>query len=75
MHPVLFAAGTILLYSGVFLQDRVLALSPKFVACQAQKPAQVSPLEGCPKGTVFVSKNTSDLFAHFHSVQDAILSL
>ncbi|KAH9480216.1 putative pectinesterase/pectinesterase inhibitor 7 [Psilocybe cubensis] len=43
--------------------------------CQVQKPAGVSPLHGCPKGTIFVSQDTNDKNAHFHSVQEAVLSL
>ncbi|KAG6909252.1 hypothetical protein DXG01_001434 [Tephrocybe rancida] len=50
-------------------------LSPEFIACQVQKPAGDSPLLGCPQGTIYVSHNTSDPFAHFHSVQEAVLSL
>ncbi|KAF8895115.1 pectin lyase fold/virulence factor [Infundibulicybe gibba] len=53
----------------------VLGLSPKFTACQTQKPSNVSPLTGCPAGTIFVSQNTGDPHAKFHSVQDAVLSL
>ena len=52
-----------------------LALSPRFLACQLQKPAGSSPLLSCPQGTIFVSQNTSDPYAHFHSVQEAVLSL
>jgi len=54
----------------------VNALSPEFIACQVQKPTDVSPLTGCPSGTIFVSQNAKDRrFAHFSSVQDAVLSL
>ena len=52
-----------------------LALSPHFLKCQTQKPLGHSPLLGCPLGTIFVSHNTSDVYAHFHSVQEAVLSL
>ncbi|GLB45534.1 putative pectinesterase [Lyophyllum shimeji] len=51
------------------------ALSPRYIACQSQKPAGLSPLLGCPKGTIYVSQNVSDPFAKFHSVQEAVLSL
>ncbi|KAF8073470.1 carbohydrate esterase family 8 protein [Lyophyllum atratum] len=53
----------------------VTALSPRFIACQIQKPAGISPLLGCPRGTIYVSSNASDSFAHFRKVQDAVLSL
>ncbi|KAJ7591378.1 pectin lyase-like protein [Mycena floridula] len=53
----------------------VQALSPTFLPCQIQKPATISPLQGCPAGTIFVSSNTSNPFAQFHSVQDAVISL
>ena len=52
-----------------------LALSPNLLECQIQKPAGFSPLRGCPAGTIFVSQNTNDVHAHFHSVQAAVLSL
>ncbi|KAF8817178.1 carbohydrate esterase family 8 protein [Phlegmacium glaucopus] len=52
-----------------------LALSPNFLGCQTKKPAGSSPLLGCPRGTTFVSQNTSDVYAHFHSIQEAVLSL
>ncbi|KAG6831333.1 hypothetical protein H0H92_011248 [Tricholoma furcatifolium] len=53
----------------------VNGLSPDFFACQVQKPAGLSPLLGCPRGTIYVSNNASDPFAHFNSVQEAIISL
>jgi len=59
----------------VALAPSVLALSPDFFACQMQKPAGISPLLGCPQGTIFVSQNVKDSHASFHSVQDAVLSL
>ncbi|KAL0059209.1 hypothetical protein AAF712_014053 [Marasmius tenuissimus] len=49
---------------------RVNALSPKFLACQVQKPAGTSPLDGCPPGTVFVSQDGPN-----PSVQEAIEAL
>ncbi|KAF8817161.1 carbohydrate esterase family 8 protein [Phlegmacium glaucopus] len=52
-----------------------LALSPNFLACQTKKPPGSSPLLGCPSGTTFVSHNTSDVNANFHSIQEAVLSL
>ncbi|KAK7054335.1 hypothetical protein VNI00_003529 [Paramarasmius palmivorus] len=52
-----------------------LALSPRYLPCQLQKPASTSSLEGCPSGTIFVSKNTSDPEVKFSTVQEAILSL
>lgn len=51
----------------------VAALSPAFLSCQLQKPPGISPLRGCPPGTVFVSQD--DKTAHFARVQDAVLSL
>ncbi|PPQ88402.1 hypothetical protein CVT25_011281 [Psilocybe cyanescens] len=45
------------------------------MVCQAQKPAGVSPLHGCPEGTIFVSQDTNNRHAQFHRVQDAVLSL
>ncbi|KAJ8691848.1 hypothetical protein PTI98_011374 [Pleurotus ostreatus] len=53
----------------------VAALSPQLFSCQVQKPTGVSPLEGCPSDTVFVSQNRADPFAQFHSIQDAIQAL
>ncbi|RDB16013.1 putative pectinesterase/pectinesterase inhibitor 7 [Hypsizygus marmoreus] len=52
-----------------------LGLSPHFIAFQVQKPLGISPLLGCPSGTIYVSSNRTDPFAQFHSVQDAVLSL
>ncbi|KII86936.1 carbohydrate esterase family 8 protein [Plicaturopsis crispa FD-325 SS-3] len=52
---------------------QVTALSPRFFACQVQKPTSVSPLQDCPDGTIFVSQN--DARAQYSSVQEAILSL
>lgn len=49
------------------------ALSPTFLDCQLQKSSGVSPLLGCPTGTLFVSQ--TDASANFTSVQDAVLSL
>ncbi|KAH7913950.1 carbohydrate esterase family 8 protein [Hygrophoropsis aurantiaca] len=49
------------------------ALSPKYVTCQLQKPEGISPLLGCPEGTLYVSP--TDSTADFTSVQDAVLSL
>ena len=49
------------------------ALSPKFLSCQLQKPVGISPLLGCPAGTIFVSQ--WDPTAHFARVQDAVISL
>ncbi|CAL1713535.1 unnamed protein product [Somion occarium] len=59
-----------------FLFNYVLevpALSPRFLPCQLQKHANISPLTGCPSGTVFVSPN--DGRAHFTGIQEAVLSL
>ena len=50
-----------------------LGLSPKYRACQFQKPSGESALTGCPKGTLYVSP--SDPQANFSSVQEAINSL
>ena len=50
-----------------------LALSPQFIDCQLQKAANVSPLSGCPQGTIFVSQ--TDRRAAFTSIQAAIESL
>jgi hypothetical protein len=52
-----------------------MALSPTFAACQVQKPVGISPLWGCPPGTILVSGNVSVQEAKFRSIQDAILSL
>lgn len=49
-------------------------LSPHFFPCQVQKPANVSPLLGCPPGTIFVSQSQTK-FAKFHRIQDAISAL
>ncbi|KAJ3552755.1 hypothetical protein NM688_g3987 [Phlebia brevispora] len=49
------------------------ALSPTFLSCQLQKSSGVSPLLGCPEGTIFVSQGHPS--AHFSSVQQAVLSL
>jgi hypothetical protein len=57
------------------LLQRGGCLSPEFVACQVQKPFGISPLLGCPAGTIFVSQDVNDKHARFHSVQDAVLSL
>ncbi|KAF8143835.1 carbohydrate esterase family 8 protein [Mycena galopus ATCC 62051] len=56
------------------LLHSALALSPQFIACQRQKPASVSPLTGCPSGTIFVSQNAS-AHAQFNTIQAAIESL
>ncbi|GJE97696.1 pectin lyase-like protein [Phanerochaete sordida] len=58
---------------GLALALSVAALSPKFLACQLKKPAGISPLAGCPAGTLFVSPATSA--SHFSSVQQAVDSL
>ncbi|KAJ6451596.1 carbohydrate esterase family 8 protein [Mycena sanguinolenta] len=50
-----------------------VALSPQFINCQLQKAATVSPLSGCPQGTIFVSQ--TDRRAAFTSIQAAIESL
>ncbi|EIW81104.1 carbohydrate esterase family 8 protein [Coniophora puteana RWD-64-598 SS2] len=52
---------------------QVTALSPEYIACQLQKNASVSPLEGCPESTIFVSP--SDSRANYTSIQQAVLSL
>ncbi|KAI0345642.1 pectin lyase-like protein [Trametopsis cervina] len=57
----------------LLLVSTAAALSPKYLPCQLQKPSGVSPLSGCPDGTVFVSP--SDPTASFSSVQAAIESL
>ncbi|PSR80462.1 hypothetical protein PHLCEN_2v6719 [Hermanssonia centrifuga] len=65
---------TALLLVAVFLLAcRISGLSPIFQACQLQKPAGVSPLVGCPAGTILVSQTHSE--AVFSSVQKAVLSL
>lgn len=63
----------LVLYLAIIIH--VYALSPEFIACQTQKAAGLSPLLSCPSGTIYVSSNVSDPFAHFHTVQSAILSL
>jgi pectin methylesterase-like acyl-CoA thioesterase len=45
----------------------------KFESCQAVKPSDRSPLEGCPSGTVYVS--ATDKNARYQSVQAAINSV
>ncbi|KAF9453118.1 carbohydrate esterase family 8 protein [Macrolepiota fuliginosa MF-IS2] len=59
----------------VFLAQLVKGLSPEFFPCQLQKPLNISPLSGCPTGTIYVSQNLNDKFARFHRIQDAISSL
>ncbi|KAG6879824.1 hypothetical protein C0992_011107 [Termitomyces sp. T32_za158] len=68
LGPVSLAA---LLHAACFVS--VAGLSPEFIACQVKKPAGQSPLLGCPQGTIFVSNNMTDSFAHFNSIQDAIV--
>ncbi|KIJ62685.1 carbohydrate esterase family 8 protein [Hydnomerulius pinastri MD-312] len=51
----------------------VQGLSPVYTACQLQKPAGMSPLAGCPEGTLYVSP--TDASANFASVQEAVTSL
>ncbi|KDQ62039.1 carbohydrate esterase family 8 protein [Jaapia argillacea MUCL 33604] len=62
-------------FLGVFvaLASQVTALSPNYIACQLQKPAGLSPLIGCPAGTIYVS--ATDPTAQFSSVQAAVESL
>ncbi|PPR05376.1 hypothetical protein CVT24_007990 [Panaeolus cyanescens] len=66
-----------LLYSAVCLlvSRRTYAFSPELLSCQIQKSPGFSPLTGCPRGTILVSNDVRDPFAHFHSVQEAILSV
>ncbi|KAI0785138.1 hypothetical protein C8Q75DRAFT_776116 [Abortiporus biennis] len=49
------------------------SFSPSFLPCQLQKAGGVSPLQGCPDGTLFVSQ--TEPTAQFKSVQEAVLSL
>ncbi|KAG0704831.1 carbohydrate esterase family 8 protein [Suillus ampliporus] len=56
-----------------FLTVHIHALSPDYIACQLEKSASVSPLNGCPTGTLFVSP--TDSRASFKTVQDAVSSL
>ncbi|TCD59888.1 hypothetical protein EIP91_011255 [Steccherinum ochraceum] len=65
--------GILATVSALLLARLGLSLSPKLLPCQLQKPGSISPLQGCPHGTIFVSGN--DRRAHFSKVQDAILSL
>jgi len=59
--------------AAVLLGRLAYGLSPTFLPCQLQESASVSPLLGCPLGTIFVSPNDSR--AQFTKVQDAVLSL
>ncbi|KAF9221521.1 carbohydrate esterase family 8 protein [Gyrodon lividus] len=52
---------------------RAQALSPAYITCQLQKSDGLSPLAGCPEGTLYVSQ--TDPAAHFAGVQSAISSL
>ncbi|KAL4249185.1 pectinesterase family protein [Abortiporus biennis] len=61
------------LFFTLFVAHAVLGFSPTFLPCQVQKPTGHSALEGCPKGTIFVSP--TDKTANFTKVQDAISSL
>ncbi|EGN98154.1 carbohydrate esterase family 8 protein [Serpula lacrymans var. lacrymans S7.3] len=56
-----------------FFVAQVYSLSPAFIACQLQKADTVSPLAGCPEGTIFVSPN--DPRAQYTTVQQAVESL
>ncbi|KAK7048001.1 carbohydrate esterase family 8 protein [Favolaschia claudopus] len=70
-HPLL----SVLIFATLGHWHFTLALSPEFNSCQIQKPSHMSPLSGCPPGTIFVSANTSDSQADFTSIQAAIASL
>ncbi|KIJ62682.1 carbohydrate esterase family 8 protein [Hydnomerulius pinastri MD-312] len=52
---------------------RAQALSPVYIACQLQKPTGISPLVGCPEGTLYVSP--TDPAANHATVQSAVASL
>jgi hypothetical protein len=52
---------------------QIYALSPDYSACQLEKNTSTSPLQGCPKGTLFVSP--TDFGANFTTIQAAIESL
>ncbi|KAF7296659.1 Carbohydrate esterase family 8 protein [Mycena chlorophos] len=69
MHPKLLSAVAFLLSCAA----HVHALSPIFFECQKQKPGGISPLLGCPEGTIFVSQ--TDPKAHFRTIQSAVESL
>ncbi|KAF5336302.1 hypothetical protein D9758_014482 [Tetrapyrgos nigripes] len=58
-----------------FLLQAAFALSPRFLACQVQKPQGTSVLEGCPEGTIFVTQDATDPDRSFGSVQEAVESL
>ncbi|GJJ13452.1 hypothetical protein Clacol_007706 [Clathrus columnatus] len=49
------------------------AISPTHIACQLKKPKGISALEGCARGTIYVSQ--TDREAKFTSVQAAVESL
>ncbi|KIY52402.1 carbohydrate esterase family 8 protein [Fistulina hepatica ATCC 64428] len=66
----MYSARTVVLFS---LFAATLAYSPKYRACQTQKAAHVSPLTGCPDGTLYVSAD--DTSADFATIQEAVLSL
>ncbi|EIN10136.1 carbohydrate esterase family 8 protein [Punctularia strigosozonata HHB-11173 SS5] len=57
----------------VLLLTPTNGLSPTYLPCQVQKGSSVSPLLGCPPGTLFVSAN--DARANFSSIQAAVDSL
>jgi hypothetical protein len=57
------------------LVAHAVSLSPKFVDCQVQKKHGLSPLTGCPPGTIYVSNDPEQKTAKFSSVQKAIESL
>ncbi|KAI0696166.1 pectin lyase-like protein [Cytidiella melzeri] len=57
----------------LLLVSSAAALSSTYINCQLRKPQGISPLQGCPAGTIYVS--SSDRTAKFSSVQDAIASL
>ncbi|TDL16220.1 pectin lyase-like protein [Rickenella mellea] len=63
----------LLVFTALGFLTEVKSLSPLYLACQMQKPANTSPLLGCPAGTIFVSP--TDSRAQFKKVQDAVLSL
>jgi hypothetical protein len=53
--------------------DVAEGFSSKYLHCQTVAPSPRSPLDGCPKGTVYVS--STDSRAQYQSVQEAVLAM
>jgi pectin methylesterase-like acyl-CoA thioesterase len=70
--PVGALAAALSLASSVVADKNTAAPSPATTFAECQKYTS-NPLEGCPKGTIYVALN--DTRADFHSIQSAILSI